>query len=66
MWYFEHYLRTSKKAESYRLIPDGAAALAYARASRGAMPDEILRVLAPARATAVELQQLRDLGARPF
>jgi hypothetical protein len=62
-WYMERYDLTDIKARSYGSFSDFASVHSLVVTVRKAGTGEIIRVLAPGKASMGELNELRDLGA---
>jgi hypothetical protein len=64
-WYMEIYKKTGKQRDRWWKAYVFADVRPHVIAARKS-PTDILRVLAPATATRAELDELHELGARPF
>jgi len=64
-WYMESYRKTGTRAERWWKANTFAEVRPHVIAAR-TNPNAILRVLAPSSATRAELDEMHEMGARPF
>jgi hypothetical protein len=64
-WYMEIYRKTGTRAERWWKVNTFTEVRPHVVAAR-TNPNSILRVLAPISATRAELDEMHELGARPF
>jgi hypothetical protein len=62
-WYIERWDRAGQKAEEHETLADSRSMFTVVRILKRICPRDIIRVLAPATATAEEICHLKSLGA---